>query len=137
MISPFCIKNNKDNNCLICQTLIIISYSSQLSKNNKKIFTRILSRNLQYLCLHCCIESMIPFCLQQTWEAWNPFPLRCLPMPPTSAVQWPEDTMKDKTQLTVTMSIKLNTITELKWNSSQVLWNHKSMGPIFHRFIRR
>lgn len=35
-------------------------------------------------------------------------------MPLTSAVQWPEDTMKDKTQLTVTMSIKLNTITELK-----------------------
>lgn len=37
-------------------------------------------------------------------------------MPLTSAVQWPEDTMKDKTQLTVTtgMSIKLNTITEFK-----------------------
>lgn len=35
-------------------------------------------------------------------------------MPLTFAVQWPEDTMKDKTQLTVTMSIKLNTNTELK-----------------------
>lgn len=35
-------------------------------------------------------------------------------MPLTSAVQWPEDTMKDKTQLTVTMSIKLNAITKLK-----------------------